>query len=77
MSLEVTASCHEALLALRQAGIREPIWIDAICIDQQNVLERNAQVSRMGSIFHSATDTIIYPGALQDNFLHQALIQMP
>lgn len=37
-SLLVTASLHEALMALR---VKEPriLWIDAICIDQANIPE--------------------------------------
>ena len=64
--LKVTASCHAALYALRKASITKAVWIDAICIDQENVSERNAQVSRMGSIFHSATSTVIYAGHIRN-----------
>lgn len=64
MNMSVTANCYAALLALRRTQIAEPVWIDAICIDQRNLYERNAQVSRMGSIFQSASSTIVYPGYL-------------
>ncbi|OAK94213.1 hypothetical protein IQ06DRAFT_182421, partial [Phaeosphaeriaceae sp. SRC1lsM3a] len=30
-------------------------WIDALCIDQDNILERNHQVAQMGDIFSRAT----------------------
>ena len=35
------------------------IWIDAICIDQQNNLEKAHQVSIIGEIFANATDVIV------------------
>ena len=35
-------------------GFYRPVWIDAICIDQSNKPERNAQVKIMGEIYSSA-----------------------
>ncbi|KAI9881746.1 MAG: hypothetical protein M1823_006543, partial [Watsoniomyces obsoletus] len=35
-------------------GFYRPVWIDAICIDQDKVAERNAQVKMMGEIYSSA-----------------------
>ncbi|KAK4615827.1 hypothetical protein CLAFUW4_10093 [Fulvia fulva] len=51
--------------ALRQA--RNPrksvfLWVDALCIDQQNVEERSAQVSIMQHIFSAAEDVYIWLG---------------
>ncbi|KAJ4245520.1 hypothetical protein NW762_014029 [Fusarium torreyae] len=40
-----------------------PIWVDAICIDQNNIPERNAQVQRMGSIYSLAEEVIIWLGS--------------
>lgn len=37
-------------------------WIDAICIDQLNVFERNHQVSQMGNIYSSAASVLIWLG---------------
>lgn len=38
-------------------------WIDALCIDQDNILERNHQVAQMGDIFSQATCVNIWLGA--------------
>lgn len=38
------------------------LWIDAICIDQNNVLERNHQVQYMGEIYQSAVGIIAWFG---------------
>ena len=35
-------------------GFYRPVWIDAVCIDQNNKPERNAQVKNMGNIYSSA-----------------------
>lgn len=43
-------------------GFYRPVWIDAICIDQSNLAERNAQVKIMGQIYSSATLVIAWFG---------------
>ncbi|KAF2822655.1 hypothetical protein CC86DRAFT_81102 [Ophiobolus disseminans] len=40
----------------------EAYWIDAICIDQANILERNHQVGQMGQIFSNAICVHIWLG---------------
>lgn len=39
------------------------LWIDQLCIDQQNVLERNHQVSQMAEIYRSASEVIVWLGS--------------
>lgn len=41
---------------------RMPIWIDALCIDQSNIAEKNVQVSRMGDIYSHACAVIVWLG---------------
>lgn len=38
-------------------------WIDAICIDQSNVSERNHQVQQMGTIYRNADQVICWLGS--------------
>ncbi|KAH7406566.1 heterokaryon incompatibility protein-domain-containing protein, partial [Phaeosphaeria sp. MPI-PUGE-AT-0046c] len=38
-------------------------WIDALCIDQGNILERNHQVAQMGDIYSRATCVYAWLGA--------------
>jgi hypothetical protein len=40
----------------------DSLWIDAICIDQLNVLERNHQVAQMGKIYSNATRVELWLG---------------
>ena len=40
----------------------ESLWIDALCIDQTNKLERNHQVAQMGRIFSSASTVKVWLG---------------
>ncbi|KAK3366228.1 heterokaryon incompatibility protein-domain-containing protein, partial [Lasiosphaeria ovina] len=41
------------------------LWIDAICINQDDIAERNAQVAIMQHIYHTAVDVIAWIG--EDN----------
>ncbi|PMD64882.1 HET-domain-containing protein, partial [Hyaloscypha bicolor E] len=45
----------------KQAESRQ-IWIDAICINQKDVYERNAQVLRMRRIYQKANQVVIWLG---------------
>lgn len=38
------------------------LWIDAICIDQDNILERGHQVKQMGQIYKSASTVLVWLG---------------
>ena len=52
----VRANLYEFLRALRaqQGSQNLYLWIDAICIDQLSIGERNSQVQRMGNIYSNA-----------------------
>lgn len=52
--LKVTQNCYAALRQLRHPEIYRSEWIDAICINQLNVRERNHQVSMMDRIYRKA-----------------------
>ncbi|KAL1600718.1 hypothetical protein SLS60_007106 [Paraconiothyrium brasiliense] len=41
---------------------KKRLWIDALCIDQSNVAERNHQVQKMGEIYKTADEVIIWLG---------------
>ena len=38
------------------------LWIDALCIDQHNLAERESQVLQMGKVFASATNVLVWLG---------------
>ncbi|RMZ74446.1 heterokaryon incompatibility -domain-containing [Pyrenophora seminiperda CCB06] len=44
-----------------------PLWIDAICIDQSNIPERNHQVSLMRDVYTGAQSVIVWLGLAQKN----------
>jgi len=58
----VTANCHAALKHLRLPSRTRTIWVDAICIDQSSMSERNEQVKLMGDIYKLANKVFIWLG---------------
>ncbi|KAF3810334.1 hypothetical protein GCG54_00000379 [Colletotrichum gloeosporioides] len=60
--LHVTTSCVMALRRLRSAEATRILWVDAICINQVNVPERNHQLTLMTRIYHNASRVVVYLG---------------
>ncbi|RSL65857.1 hypothetical protein CEP54_004056 [Fusarium duplospermum] len=61
-TLMVTANLRTALLNIRKLDQPCTLWVDAVCIDQTQVLERNQQVSIMADIYRSAARTVVWMG---------------
>ena len=61
-SLSITANLKDALLHLRQETKSRKLWIDAVCINQENVVERNAHLSRMRDIYAQANRVEVWLG---------------
>jgi hypothetical protein len=63
---EVTQNLAHAIRHLRPVSSNKfearTLWIDAICIDQQNIDERNQQVRRMDIIYKRAKQVIVWLG---------------
>ncbi|CZR69985.1 uncharacterized protein PAC_19886 [Phialocephala subalpina] len=60
--MEVTKNAYLALRDLRCKEKDRILWIDALCIDQNNKEERGQQVQQMGSIYSKAERVIIWLG---------------
>jgi hypothetical protein len=58
----VTANCFAALRRMRQTERDVKVWVDAICIDQGNHVERNHQVGLMARIYSLAREVFVYIG---------------
>ncbi|KAE9582350.1 hypothetical protein CGMCC3_g1676 [Colletotrichum fructicola] len=57
-----TRNCWEMLRHMRPwKGVRT-IWVDAICINQTDMQERQEQVAKMGRIYEKASRVVIYLG---------------
>lgn len=55
----------------------KPIWIDAICVNQVDVLERNAQVAMMTRIYGQAQSVIMWLGAFETEATYDLYHEMP
>jgi hypothetical protein len=64
--LEITESLDSALRHLRHADRSRVMWIDAICINQNDISERNHQVQLMGTIYAKARQTVVWLGSAAD-----------
>lgn len=49
-----------AVRRLRARNMSSAVWIDAICINQQDSAEKSSQVSRMAEIFSNALEVLIW-----------------
>lgn len=65
--MQITTNLSYALLYIRSAFRTRDLWIDALCIDQRNLLEKNHQVRQMYQIFASASRVIIWLGLADDD----------
>jgi hypothetical protein len=63
---KVTFSAWSALKALRYEDRPRILWIDAICINQDNLDERASQVKLMGTIYRKASSVRVWLGLDHD-----------
>ncbi|KAK8061172.1 hypothetical protein PG997_015393 [Apiospora hydei] len=64
-SLRVTPNLHKLLRNLRSSSQDDDVgllWIDAICINQQDLAERNHQVSMMRQIYEQCRADLVWLG---------------
>ena len=62
----IRENLRDALRAVRDPNESRMLWIDALCIDQENVEERNHQVGLMGLIYRKAKQIRIWLGQPAD-----------
>ncbi|KAK5718993.1 hypothetical protein LTR17_015418 [Elasticomyces elasticus] len=66
--LRITSNLHMAFLRIRnmmhvERRISvEPVWIDTLCIEQDDIEERNVQVQNMGHVYQSSSQVIVWLG---------------
>lgn len=62
-AIGLTRNLAVALRHLRHPGKPKVLWIDALCINQDDLPERGAEVLEMGSIFSNAKQVIVWLGS--------------
>jgi hypothetical protein len=67
IEVQVRENLWQALQHLRSPDADLRLWIDAMCINQDHIPERNQQVSRMGTIYGMAKEVIVWLGPEKDD----------
>ena len=60
--IAITKNLEAALLRLRSVEQTRVMWIDQVCINQDDIKERSSQVSRIGLIYSFAFQVCIWTG---------------
>ncbi|KXS99040.1 hypothetical protein AC578_6948 [Pseudocercospora eumusae] len=63
----ITRSVHDALQRIRCNNRDRYLWVDAVCINQENDAEKSQQVSKMLTIFKKASRVIIWLGEVGEH----------
>lgn len=66
----VTANLHAALCRLRLEDEVRPVWIDQLCIDQDNMEEKAVQVRLMGEIYSNCSQCLIWMDEIDSEVSH-------
>lgn len=61
-TIPITKNCDAALRRLRLQSCSRRLWVDAICINQNDTHEKNRQVRLMAKIFMKASQVLAYLG---------------
>lgn len=62
VTYNATENLVDFLCCLRQQTMNRSLWVDAICIDQSNVAEKNHQLGLMARIYRQAQEAHIWFG---------------
>jgi heterokaryon incompatibility protein (HET) len=65
--ISIRPNLASALRHLRYPSSARRIWIDALCINQTDIIERGRHVARMGTIYEFASRVLIWLGPEADN----------
>ena len=66
--LKITENLALALHALRLKDRVRLLWVDAVCINQNDDTDKNRQVAMMASIYKSASRVICWLGQADESF---------
>jgi WD repeat-containing protein 55 len=66
-AFQTTHNLDRALRYLRRKDVSVMLWVDQICINQEDIAERNQQVTLMGKIYRRAYSTMVWLGEEADN----------
>ncbi|KAF9777081.1 hypothetical protein IL306_004649 [Fusarium sp. DS 682] len=62
LNVRVNPNLFDALVSLRLPDAKRRIWIDALCINQNDLRERSIEVRKMGKIYSLAKAVVVFLG---------------
>ncbi|KAH7248470.1 heterokaryon incompatibility protein-domain-containing protein [Fusarium solani] len=65
--VRIRRNLYEALKDVRESSRDLQLWVDAICINQASLKEKNQQVAKMGEIFGGAAMVLAWLGTAKDD----------
>lgn len=65
--MSVTANPHAALSRLQLSGERGSLWIDQICVNQEDTDEKSSQICLMRHIYSDCTRCLVWLGELDSS----------
>ncbi|KAI1270831.1 HET-domain-containing protein [Xylaria sp. FL0933] len=78
-AVTVTPNLYQALQRLRLSDRKRSIWVDQICIDQQNFRERSHQIQFMNRLYKHAGHVLVWLGPDKDGIARstfQSIIEL-
>ena len=76
LRINIRANCWYALWQVRRLRSNQPVWIDSICINQDDLAEKSAQVFIMGEIYMATTEMYACVGPHENESEH-LMLKMP
>lgn len=67
-TIKITRNCHAALRRFRKRYAKRRLWVDAVCINQGYIVERNHQVSLMEVIYSRSSRVLVFIDSHTYNF---------
>ena len=76
--LKIGPELYAALQRLRDVHSQRHLWVDAICINLENMNEQNSQVALMPSILYHASNVCIWlgPGSYDSNLAMDFIVRL-
>ncbi|PQE23015.1 hypothetical protein CJF32_00004414 [Rutstroemia sp. NJR-2017a WRK4] len=67
INLPITESLNGALIQLRDHAFERHLWIDAVCINQEDISEKEQQIQMMAKIYSQARQVVVWLGPEADD----------
>lgn len=74
--INITKNLSDALRRFRKPGVPRTLWVDALCINQSEIQEKNRQVQLMGQIYQYAQTVLAWLGDVSDAKIDTGSIEL-